>query len=416
MVSKYQEDADNPILSILHQDCAEDEDEDEDDEEEDDDPKMQLVASQLDELSIAEDMDLDGSLARSTEDLQSDESEMSLEEESTLGVADMFRSIAYKMIFKMAHGGIGNPFRLRGDTVGYLAEMLLGRMTDKLENAILMATSRDTDTYPEVTKEDINFLDKIHLPYTTNGSHIPRCCVGMEEHGDLCHGASSSCFFHSSSSFSSSTDIVWRWPEDNCLDDDILSSDARRRIIRRIAYRAGIVKMTSEAFTVAEAELFHQMGILLVEAYESSMSAPPTLFRVFEDGDVEISDTEIFSIPPPLLHENGGLDHVVTIVPGQIKNAAMRRNHLPCLVIGDTWVASQGFTAETERKIEKSYYYHINPRVNEDVEDEDEDDYISEDWNEDYVYNVDDDYIPEDEHQDDEFLMGGYFDVHFDDY
>ncbi|MGK3743670.1 MAG: hypothetical protein ACI90V_010529, partial [Bacillariaceae sp.] len=143
MVSKYQEDADNPILSILHQDCAEDEDED--DEEEDDDPKMQLVASQLDELSIAEDMDLDGSLARSTEDLQSDESEMSLEEESTLGVADMFRSIAYKMIFKMAHGGIGNPFRLRGDTVGYLAEMLLGRMTDKLENAILMATSRDTD-------------------------------------------------------------------------------------------------------------------------------------------------------------------------------------------------------------------------------------------------------------------------------
>jgi len=212
-IRKFQREADNPILSILHLEYKYGGSTDDEDESLSSQPETHLVTDQLDEPSIAENMDIGENLV--TEDLlQSEEDEMSLErieEQPFLGAADMNRSMAFKIIFKMSYRGFVSPFRLRGDTVGYLAEMLLGYMTDKLEKAILMAISREynTDTYPEVTKEDIVVLDRIHLrlPFTSNGSRVPRCCVGMEEHGDICHGTFSSCFL------SSSSGIIWCWLE-----------------------------------------------------------------------------------------------------------------------------------------------------------------------------------------------------------
>jgi hypothetical protein len=102
--------------------------------------------------------------------------------------------------------------------------------------------------------------------------------------------------------------------------------------------------------------------------------------------------SEMISIPtPPLLHDTNDFECcIVTIVPGQVKDAAIRRNHLPYHAHCDTWVASEGFTAETERNIEVSYYYNDSP------------DYIIAE-----IGKQEDGYISEDGNQEDKLMMDG---------
>ena len=122
--------------------------------------------------------------------------------------------------------------------------------------------------------------------------------------------------------------------------------------------------MTGEAFAAAEAELLHLLAILLVDAYESAIEAPPTKCIITdEDATPHINRDEIliFSNPPPPLYfwngETSKFEWVVTIVPSHIKSAALSRNLVPHDVYGDTWISSPGFTVETEKEIEASYYW-----------------------------------------------------------
>jgi len=214
-------------------------------------------------------------------------------------------------------------------------------MIKRLENALLMAMH---DHRTEVQEEDFLLLPSQEMH--------SKCNVGSKYHRIEGFDLACSC------SLPSSNGIVWRWPENDCRD--VLKPGAGRRIIRRLAYKAGIVEMTSDLLELAEAELLHTLGILLVEAYESSVEM--TRAARFLDPKQALTygscagPMDMFYTPPPPFNEDDRKQPVYTIVPGQISVAAEKRG------IGPTKVYSHYFSfsspsADEEMLAEKEYYY-----------------------------------------------------------
>ena len=292
-------------------------------------------------------------------------------------VASTFRTISADILSRMAHHGEAH-FRLRGDTIGYIVELLQGYMIDRLEAAILLAIHRQgpnhendsTSPFPRrvVQNDDIVLAFRRQTLFSScySSQNLTRCDVSAGHHGRVESLLDCSC------SLPSSSGIVWRWPLDNC--HDVLPTEAGRRIIRRLAYIAGIPEMSSEAFVLAEAELLHALGLLLVSAYESCVDIEKTRTTqllgaeeqlTYNEPNVQIS---MFKTPPPPFYrkpktnENIFQHHpddtaVYTIVPGLIEAAAEQRGITPSKVYGDAWVAISGFDPEEEEEMEKSYYY-----------------------------------------------------------
>jgi NACalpha-BTF3-like transcription factor len=218
-------------------------------------------------------------------------------------------------------------------------------MIKRLENALLMAMH---DHRTEVQKEDFLLLPSQEMQ--------SKCHVGNKYH--RIEGFSLAC----SCSLPSSNGIVWRWPENDCRD--VLQPGAGRRIIRRLAYKAGIVEMTSDLLELAEAELLHTLGILLVEAYESSVEITKAVR--FLDPKQALTygscagPMDMFYTPPPPFNESPSHDDrkqpVYTIVPGQISAAAEKRGIGPSKVYSHYFSVSSP-SADEEMLAEKEYYY-----------------------------------------------------------
>ena len=306
------------------------------------------------------------------------------------GSAETVRDLSADLLSKMIHVSAGPDVncRLRGDTIWFLAEMLQGYMVEKLSQALLAAVNRHRAT---VQREDVLFVfrKEFHsfpafVPEDANGANQPGNCERLDLSRYL--------------PFPSG--IVWRWPEDDSCCD-VLPPDAGRRIIRRLAYRAGICEMSGDAFAIAEAELLYAWGMLLADAYESSVklakaasyltAADVLVYRkAAVSGDILVkasyfsatdstANTEqttsfvrqldMFNVPPPPFRvprreaaegttededEDCTHDTVYNIVPGQLIRAAEQRNMKPSNVFGDGWVYS---VLGDEMMIEESYYY-----------------------------------------------------------
>eukprot|EP00579_Thalassiosira_antarctica_P010360 CAMPEP_0201918496 /NCGR_PEP_ID=MMETSP0903-20130614/7642_1 /ASSEMBLY_ACC=CAM_ASM_000552 /TAXON_ID=420261 /ORGANISM="Thalassiosira antarctica, Strain CCMP982" /LENGTH=561 /DNA_ID=CAMNT_0048454825 /DNA_START=201 /DNA_END=1886 /DNA_ORIENTATION=- len=317
--------------------------------------------------------------------------------DETGGAADTLRTVAADLLSQMMYVGSDVPlrFRLRGDTVGYLAELLQEHMIQRLQEAVFMTIHSHRT---ELQKKDILFvLQKgfSSLPYFSGQEPISKCNVGMQEHGIVNTVVGCSC------SFPSFSGTVWRWPSHDC--HDVLPLEAGRRIIRRLAYMAGVREMSNEAFVLAEAELLHTMGLLLVDAYESSVEMAKSVSYLDTEEAlvyrVPTNSIDMFKVPPPPLHsvaDGDGEDEdlleepTYTIVPGQIRTSAKRRNVGPHDVYGDIWVASPGFTAEEEKGIEESYYYEAYCDDSSDIEHDEQDEDTGD------CYECDSDYCCDD--------------------
>ena len=302
----------------------------------------------------------------------------------------------------MTHFGPEAHFRLRGDTIGYIVELLQGYMVDRFNAVFLLAMHRQGSNIEEdtrrpgfprrvVQKDDIVlafrrqtalFNQFLSSCYSSNQTS---CDVSAGYHGQVESPIDCSC------SLPSSSGIVWRWPLDNC--HDVLPAEAGRRIIRRLTYFANISEMSNEAFILAEAELLHALGGLLVSAYESCVDIEKTrktqLLGVEEELTVRckhIPSWMFKSSPPPFYPkpvDDYPDDHpddavVYTIVPGQIETAAEQRDITPRKVYGETWVAILGFSPEEEKKTERSYYY--KETFHGDTTEESDSDSIDNDW------------------------------------
>ena len=303
-------------------------------------------------------------------------------------VADILRTLSADILARMNHLGPAVHFRLRGDTLGYLFEILQGYMIKRLEIALLLAINTVTSRLDQnlaktfvVDKEDMALAFQTDSFQSPVSSYLPyprpvRCKIAEGSHGQILSTVGCSC------SISSSSGLVWRWPLDDC--HDVLPPEAGRRIIRRLAYQAGIREMSNEAFIVAEAELLHALGMLLVDVYESSVEIEMTRKSSFLSTDEELTYNEptktvdMFKSPPPPfyplykpLQEEDEQDEsiIYTIVPGQVRSAAEKRDITPCIVYGDVWIATSGFTAEEEMGIERSYYYDEYCEYEPDISD-----------------------------------------------
>ena len=157
-----------------------------------------------------------------------------------------------------------------------------------------------------------------------------------------------------------------------------MPAEIRRKMVRRLAYRAGIIQLTSDAFDLIAAEMFHLLGVLLVDAFEASMKMDYGMY-VCQDFIKHVhrltygtpgDGLDMFSVPPPPMpieDDNGDESgYAYTVVPGQIKVAARNRFGGKTMsdtteirtgtVLGEIWVPSSGFTAEEEKEEEIRYY------------------------------------------------------------
>ena len=231
-------------------------------------------------------------------------------------------------------------------------------MVKRLEDALLMAV--------HCYRTEVQGKDFVTLSPTLENNES-KCDVVSNYHG---HGVEDLSFL-CTCSLPSSSGIIWRWPKNDCRD--VLPQDAGRRIIRRLAYKAGIVRISGDAFEIAEVELLHTLGVLLAEAYESSVEMSKTARFLGPEEvlpyrlTVRPGSIDMFYVPPPPLTESltlydreAGPDNmnlVHTIVPGQISAAAQRRNIGPRDVYGE-WMSSKNSPApEQEVQIERGYYY-----------------------------------------------------------
>jgi len=305
---------------------------------------------------------------------QSDDSNIILDVLGEEGecVADTFRTLSADVLSMMNHLGPEAHFRLRGDTIGYICELLQGYMIDRLEGAICLTIHKLGLADPEgisrtVQRDDIALAfrrqsDVFSFPPSFSSQAPMRWGV---------HGTAES-LLDCSLSLPSSSGIIWRWPGDNC--HDVLPPEAGRRIIRRLAHASGILEMSNEAFILAETELLHALGVLLVCSYESSVDMKMKTSVLGAEDELTYDEptvsVDMFKTPPPPF-QNG--QHLVyTIVPGQIRTVAEERGITPYKVYGDVWVASSGFTKEEEDEIERSYYYEDEDDEEEESDTDDE--------------------------------------------
>ena len=234
-------------------------------------------------------------------------------------------------------------------------------MIERLEQASFLAIS---SYRTEVQRHDLNVLPSQELQ------------GAMWEDGAL--------------AFPSSSGTTWIWPDGDC--HDVLPHGILRRIVRRLASKAGIIRMTSSAFAHAEAELLRAIAVLLIEAYESSVEmsksvrflhkketlpygvfpnsmdmfyVPPPPFYGPNDEELDTGKSKTFVVPTPTHMSE---EPIYTIVPGLISAAAVRRNIrpgptsinalTPIRVYGE-WITSSGNSPGEEMKIEKGNYYEV---------------------------------------------------------
>ena len=244
----------------------------------------------------------------------------------TLGGADGVRNLADALLRRMSPqvDEVIHKMYLRADTISYLAEVLDDYMVTKFIKAFTCTTFRSgpDDKDPVVRADDIAFLSKLdEIGTGPRTGPLPF----MEQLVDI-H------FF----------DIAWARPGDDW--SNILSSNDARLLIRRLAYRAGVCKMSACAFKLATTDFLNTMSFLLVDAFETSRGLAPTSIEdmmSMEDpryitsdqvsfGAAKLKSGEITLEPDyyqkmcPPFHSNEDGKIVCVIIPRQIQDAASR--------------------------------------------------------------------------------------------
>lgn len=213
---------------------------------------------------------------------------------------------------------------LRRDAISCLTESLQHHITTKFKKAFACAVFRSGPHFadPIVTAADFDFLSKLDnigkdLTLDPTIHEFPR--FGKE--------------------------AVWNWPRNDCAD--AIDSTTFRRMIRRLAYRAGVCKMSSCAFEVATKDFLQTLSIVLVDAFEASKGLAPAsvdeMVRTEDPRYITSDDTMTFSsdsedsenepsilpayyekFPPPFRTDISGKKIECVIIPRQVTDALSR--------------------------------------------------------------------------------------------
>lgn len=156
-----------------------------------------------------------------------------------------------------------DAMKLRGDSIDYLVEVVQCNVIYRLQKAmtLVVGTLRPGDSYPKMTAKDLRLLD--HLFRTPgDGVGFLQCSVVNGIH--VCTR------FCSPGNVADDHTITynWMWPAHDCKDNDFLGQDERQKLVRALAYRAGIVKMSGEVFSIISTEILHDMAVLISHAFD----------------------------------------------------------------------------------------------------------------------------------------------------
>ncbi|KAL7453032.1 hypothetical protein ACHAWC_004726 [Mediolabrus comicus] len=274
-----------------------------------------------------------------------------------------------------------NGFKLflRGDSIAYLAEVVEQHMVQRLEGAMQLAIFRskpaDRHPYPTVCPDDIVFVDAMGTNFDLD------CCVvgrHQKQGRHICQKLSLAF---------GDRYKKWVWPENDCMDDEIIGAMTMQRLVRAIASRAGIVKLSGPAFDCIAAEILHFLAVIVIDAFETSKSlwchgTDVARLRTLSglvnqviaddiicdlskcslassedsihsenshDSDSSFEFNHLSNYPPLswTVDEEGKL--VCVIIPRQIKDAAVRLGMKP-LLDDQRWEVSEGRTKKEEVK------------------------------------------------------------------
>ena len=210
-------------------------------------------------------------------------------------------------------------FEIRGDTLGLVAEYIENFLTTKLRLAWEMVCSMTEKyaprEYPCLDTLELNLFDKIHF------CNQPKNFQSVWHH--------------------------WRGRGKNCLDpitilndESLVSEEQKGKIVRRLAFDAGVAMYTYGAFRDIWYQVENVMMLLVHSAAVYFTDSGSHQFSHERGGDS--SDIDMENDTPPVLKHS----HLHVIVPGMI-HAEARRMGFP-RVLGDTWVASNGKTVSME--------------------------------------------------------------------
>ena len=212
-----------------------------------------------------------------------------------LGGAVGVRRIVGLLLDAMNPLRVRPPLFLRGDAIEYLVEVIQGHTIARLQKVLLLVIRnlRPGDGYPEVTEKDFCLLDELtlyddsfrHPSYlgelNCNALEHCRCSIANNKHS--CKRMASLY-----------GEVWWTWPDHNCASEEILGAEDRRKMVRALAYRAGIVKMSGSAFSIVATEVLHHMAVIVSYAYDTFVSDPPAmqLEESHESNDDSESDSD----------------------------------------------------------------------------------------------------------------------------
>ena len=233
----------------------------------------------------------------------------------------------------------------------YLVEVIQGHIIARLHKVLLLVIGnlRPGDGYPEVREKDLCLLDELTLYCDSYHHHscylsAKNISLGVIEYNYLEH-----CRCSIAKNRHSCTRVCrpstageyaeWTWPDHNCASEEILGAEERRKMVRALAYRAGVVKMSGSAFSIVATEILHHMAVIVSYAYDTFVSNSP-----FADQSEDIPLEK--RIQRGLnyfanFHPPGQTELVV--IPRQIRDAAMMIGMKPLLgfgAFGAEWAAS----------------------------------------------------------------------------
>lgn len=201
---------------------------------------------------------------------------------------------------------------LQETTMFYLADIVGLHIIDKLKkaNQLVVGTHSSKDKeYPQVCAKHLTLLDSL-LDTESTGYQV---------------------------------DI------DYCRSIDLLGEAERQRMVRLLAYRAGIVKMSEEAFSIIANEVLQIILSLVADAVTTA-----DLQSQNNSSDFEDVDTDTSNVYAPLLgqpDENGKVECI--IIPRHIKDAAVRNGLKPMMGCGIGSHAFEHYNESSESEDEE---------------------------------------------------------------
>jgi hypothetical protein len=216
-----------------------------------------------------------------------------------LGGAVGVRRIVGLLLDEMNPLGYRPPLFLRGDAIEYLVEVIQGYMIARLQkvNLLVIRSLSPGDGYPEVREKDLRLLDELTL-YGDLVNDLPssydslgvinynaleqcRCSIAHNKH---------SCkrIYRLSINAAAISGVDWTWPDHNYVSEEILGAKERRKMVRMLAYRAGIAKMSGSVFSIVATEVLHHMAVIVSYAYDTFEFHTPAM--QLEDGDESNTD------------------------------------------------------------------------------------------------------------------------------